>query len=96
MPKPHALARPPAAVSLTVGQLKLLAERLLGVRAARQSLLLLPPGADAGGDMEGRDARLAQGAEDITDCAERPLAFFSVCDGCRCDHPGRWVRVPDA
>ncbi|KAI7835571.1 hypothetical protein COHA_010532 [Chlorella ohadii] len=58
-------------VSLTVGKLKLMLERLLRVKAAQQALLLVPP-----------EASGAQ-PEDITDDDGRELRYYDVCDGCR-------------
>lgn len=45
------------AVSLTVGKLKLVLERLLRIKAAQQALLLVPP-ADSGGQVRRRGAGL--------------------------------------
>ncbi len=45
------------AVSLTVGKLKLVLERLLRIKAAQQALLLVPP-ADSGGQVRRRGAWL--------------------------------------
>lgn len=73
--------RPPrrcVAVSLTVGKLKLLVERLLGVPAPRQ-VLRLRQAAAPGGGAEGPSST----EEDITGEDGRELRFFSLADGAR-------------
>ena len=71
-PPPHrypALHAP--AVSLTVGRLKLMAEKLFRLKAAQQALLLVPPPGSA------------SQPEDITDEEGRELRYYEVGDGWR-------------
>lgn len=77
MPCRTALRRP--AVSLTVGKLKLMIEKLLRVRAASQALLLLPPLLPAAAGAAGAAGQ----PEDITDEDSRELRYFSPVDGSR-------------
>eukprot|EP00887_Chlorella_sp_A99_P001094 scaffold14.g1094.t1 len=58
-------------VSLTVGRLKLMLEKLFGVKAAAQALMLVPP-SGAGAP-----------PEDITEEEGRELRYFDVVDGYR-------------
>ncbi|GAB4818591.1 hypothetical protein N2152v2_005637 [Parachlorella kessleri] len=66
-------------VSLTVGKLKLMIEKLLRVKVAQQALLLVLPPAAA----EGQAGAQPPEPEDITDEDARELRYFNPVDGTR-------------
>ena len=66
-----------------MGKLKLMIEKLLRVKAAKQQLLLVPPAvaAAAGGGSGGQGG--GAGPEDITDEDARELRYFNPSNGTR-------------
>lgn len=71
-----------AAVSLTVGRLKLVIDKLFRVKAAQQHLELVYPAAAVSSETTPSTLKSKQQSENITNDDTKELRQFEVADGC--------------
>jgi tubulin-specific chaperone E len=65
-------------LTMTVSKLKVMIDKLLGVKPARQGLVLFDSGNGSGGTGQGEEE-----GEDITQCEDRELRYYGVTEGSR-------------